>query len=571
MKNRKILALLTSVIMLFTVIASTGCGDSNKHENEIVVKVWNYNGGVGNSWLDQDTLDSVADRFMKANEGRVFENGKTGVYVEVYADKESPLSTISTSEYSVFFLENVDYVGEAMKGIAAPIDDVVTGVNKYEAGKTIESKLSEDDQAALKAVNNHYYFLPHYQSYDGVAYNKTLFDQKGFYFAKNTEDYLSKDPADVDYGFIRTKNSPKSLGPNGKTGVINGVDYSYDDGLPSTVDEYIRLCEFIKANSIKPFIWFSNSNSSTSYQQKLTNALWAAMEGYDGTMAQFNFNTNGKKTKIITGFNSDGSYNTEEVKITEDNAYLMYQQESRYQALRFCQYMFSNAANFNDKSLEETSHTEIQRMFITGESAMIIEGTYWLNEATDAGVFDEYYEYADVETAFMPMPVKGTGSVTTESEGRNPVLIDTHSSFAFINANTATKHDEIVMQVAKEFLQFCYTDESLADFTVDSSVTRGFEYQLGDRYDELSGYAKSVWNAKNAGTTINPISANPIFVNNIQEFTMMNTKIWVAPSVSPAGAPCKAFNDKATTKYTARDYFEALSAFRTQSWWTGLK
>ena len=108
MKKRKFLALLTSVIMLFTVIASAGCGDSNKHENEIVVKVWNYNGGVGNAWLDQDTLDSVADRFMKANEGRVFENGKTGVYVEVYADKESPLSTISTSEYSVFFLENVE-------------------------------------------------------------------------------------------------------------------------------------------------------------------------------------------------------------------------------------------------------------------------------------------------------------------------------------------------------------------------------------------------------------------------------------------------------------------------------
>ena len=336
--------------------------------------------------------------------------------------------------------------------------------------------------------------------------------------------------------------------------------------MPSSIDELIRLCEYVKAKSKTPFIWYNGFNKA--YQQKLTNALWAAMEGYDGAMTQFTFNSKANTTtRIITKFNGDGTYETEDVAINSGNAYKIYRQESRYHALRFCEYLFSNANNFHEDATGSASHTDVQKDFMKDDVAMLIEGTYWQNEATDALTFVDYPDLKDVEVAYMPLPVQGTGSVT-EGNGKQPVLIDTHSSFAFINANTATKHDEYVLQVAKEFLQFCYTDESLANFTVDSSVTRGLDYSLGDRVDELSDYAKSVWNAKENGSVINPISANTTFIKNFPVFTMRATQMWISTKASE-GNPCTVFAH--TGKQTnAKDYFLGLADVRTETWWNGL-
>jgi hypothetical protein len=230
--------------------------------------------------------------------------------------------------------------------------------------------------------------------------------------------------------------------------------------------------------------------------------------------------------------------------------------------------LFSDDNNFHADVTGSASHTDVQKDFMKDDVAMLIEGTYWQNEATDALTFVDYPDLKDVEVAYMPLPVQGTGSVT-EGNGKAPVLIDSHSSFAFINANTATKHDETVLQVAKEFLQFCYTDDSLVDFNVDSSVTRGLNYTLGNRASELSDYAKSVWDAKESGFVINPISANNIFVKNFSTFTMRGTQIWVSTKASE-GNPCTVFSH--TSKQTnAKDYFLGLAEYRTEeNWWKKL-
>lgn len=559
MKKRNFLALLVSIVMVFSALATTGCSKpiSGGHEDEVVVKVWNFDGGVGNSWLDQEVVGSAAQRFMEKNKDREFANGKKGVYIDVYADKNDPLNTITTSEYSVFFLEGLAYNNLA-NGIALSIDDVVTGSNPYESGKTIESKMTSDVQAALKAYDGHYHVIPHYQSYDSLTYNKTLFIDNNFYFAAKESDYANTNPSDPAYGFIKNEDCEKTVGPDGVKGTS-------DDGLPSSIDELIRLCEYIKAKGKTPFIWFNGFNKA--YQQKLTNALWVAMEGYNGAMSQFTFDSKGEETTIITSFNDNDTYNTEKVVITEANAWKVFQQESRYHALRFCEYMFSDSNNFHADATGSASHTDVQKDFMKDEVAMLIEGTYWLNEATDAQTFVDYPALKDVEVAYMPLPVQGTGSVT-EGKGKAPVLIDAHSSFAFINANTATKHDETVLQVAKEFLQFCYTDESLVDFNVDSSVTRGLTYTLGDRASELSDYAKSVWDAKESGFVVNPISANTIFVKNFSVFTMRGTQIWVSTKASE-GNPCTVFAHTGK-QTTAKDYFEGLAEYRTENWWNGL-
>ena len=560
MRKRNLLALLVSIVMIFSAFATTGCARSlsGGHEDQVVLKVWNFGGGVGTSWVDHNVLGSAASRFNELNKEREFENGKKGVHVEVYSDKNDPLNNVKTSEYSVFFLEQLQYNNLASEGIALAIDDVVTGINVYEEGKTIEQKISEDTRAALTAYDGHYHVIPHYQSYDSITYNKTVFDDYGFYFAKNEDDYKSKDQKEPSYGFIKDETSEKTLGPD-------GLPNTDDDGLPSSIDELIRLCEYIKDRSKTPFIWFNGFNKT--YQQKLTNALWVALEGYDGAMAQFNFNSNGKTSRIITGWDGDTPI-VEEKVITEDNAWDIYQQESRYHALRFCEYLFSDKDNFHTAAIGSASHTDVQQYFLQDEVAMLIEGTYWRNEATDAETFAQYPRLEEVETRIMPLPVKGTGSVQSAEEGRKPVVIDTHSSYAFINANTETKHDKYVLQIAKEFLQFCYTDESLRKFTVDSSVTRGLDYDMGSDYDKLSSYAKSVLNIKENGIAINPISDSELFMKNFTQFTMSNTAIWKS-SKATEGNPCVVFAHTGK-QTTAIEYFQGMAAIRNETWWKEL-
>ena len=558
MKKKLISVLLLCLCVCFAAYTAVGCkpGESMYEEDKagdrISVSVYNYNGGVGSSWLD-----AAAARFMEKNKDRTFSNGKKGVYIDITNDTDYVLSNISNRSESVFFLEAVQYNQYATQGVFLNLDDVVKNANPYE-NKTIESKLSVNTQKALTGLDGHYYVIPHYQSYDGVTYNKTVFDNNNLYFAKNEADYVSGDPNDKGYGFIADETCEKSPGPNGICG-------DYDDGLPSTVDEFISLCEYIKAKNLVPFIWFDGYNKA--YQQKLTNALWASMEGYDGTMAQFMFDSNGKETSIVTGFNGNEPI-TEKKVITEDNAWEIYQQESRYHALRFTEYLFSDINNYHEACGGSLSHTDIQKEFLQDDVAMLIEGTYWRNEAEDAKTFVKYPELKNIETKYMPMPVYGTGRVT-EGNGKAPTVIETHLSYGFITANTESKYGAEVAEMAKEFLQFCCTDESLAEFTVKSSVTKDYDYTVGSDYAKLTDYAKSVWDIKGNGKVVNPISDSPLFIKNVQTFTMMDTNIWQTTVAGATKHPCVAFAVERHKEYSAKDYF--LGMKKTQEWWNGLK
>lgn len=560
MKKRNILAIVLSACIGLTAFAATGCGVGGKKKidvgDRLELKVYNFNGGVGRKWMD-----AVQARFEEANKDRVFEiSGRKGVVINTNNDGNNiGLENISGRDESVYFLEGVHYLDLTDKIV--DISDIVRGENPYETGKTIESKLSADTKSALSAHENKYYVLPHYQAYSGIMYNKTLFDKQMLYFAKNVDDYRSQDPNDVEYGFIKNKTCEKTVGPDGVAG-------TEDDGLPSSIDEFIALCEYMKDKTITPFIYYSAGGVAHAYQQKLSDALWVNIEGYEGAMAQFKFDSNGQPSSIVTSFDSNDNPATKQTVITDQNAYEMYQQESRYHALRAAQYVFSDAENYHARSTASSDNHEIQELFLQGEAAMMLEGTYWLNEATDYGVFNLHPEYKEQDIRFMPLPVQGTGSVT-EGNGKSATVINIHTSFAFINGNTEKKYGPEVLQVAKEFLQFCYTDESLQEFTVKSSSTKDLNYTLSsENYNKLDSFAKSIWDIKGADATgnhvVNTLSGHPIFVKNSTKFDMYNPMIW--ETEIGFRYPTQAFTPTSTT--TARSYFEGMK--KSQSWWNSL-
>ncbi len=552
-KNLRFISVLIAVICL-TAFAFTGCGPTAT-STVTELRVWNYDGGVGHEWLDE-----VIQRFEAEHATSVYEEGKQGVKITPLNTKDTnQLNNIKNANHSVYFAQGIRYNGLQADGTLLDISDLVDDTLPGE-DKTIESKLSENTKAALSAQGG-YYVLPHYQSFNGVVYNKTVFDEYGLYLDQNSKPVNYENRAD---------KSLRSVGPDG----IKGSD---DDGLPSSIEEFGILLEYMVDSSIIPFIWADGNNKS--YQMALTNALWLNLEGYDGAMANFTFNSNGTTSRIVTEYNADGTPKTVvEKEITKENIWEVYQQESRYYALEMSEKVFSNEDYYHKYSTSSTnSQTLIQQTFLesnfTGEKpiAMMLEGSYWLNEAKAANKYQEavgnYAGVADLEFRMMPLPIIAKGSVK-EGEGRQPVHLDMLSSYAFINANVTSKHGEGVANLAKDFLKYCYTDISLAKFTEKSNVTKDVSYDLSDKqYNDLGSFAKSVWDAKKNDKVLVPISGEAEFVKNPSEFTMFSDLVlWKTTAGDGTPYPYTGFHSMGLS---AGEYFKGLQ--KTQEWWNKLK
>ena len=551
-KFRKLLSVAFSVFLIcIMIISGTACGIGEReevNEDAAVLNVINYDGGVGHAWLD-----AVIERFEAEYVDAEYVEGKKGVDINVLNTKTVTFEGLNTSEYSVYFAQGVRFNELQAMGRLLNISDIVT--EKAENGKSIESKMSEKLSDALKGYDGEYYVLPHYQSFDGVTYNKTVFDENNFYFAAEKSDYVSAKEGDPAYGFVKNADCKKTCGPDGEFD-------TEDDGLPSSVEEFKRLCEYMKAKSVTPFIYYGGNNGE-AYRNKLINALWVSLEGYDGATAQFSFDSGESKSRIVTGFN--GGKPVSELKtIKSENMADVYQQESKFYALDFFEYVFKNENNYHSASVNSVySHTDIQKLFLKDGVGMLLEGTYWENEARSSGTFEIYKDLKNVETRCMPLPIQGTGSVA-EGRGRKPVMIDTLNAYAFINANTQSKFGDGIVKLAKDFLKFCYTDESLAEFTEKSSVSKNLRYSLSDEQaSALTNYGKSMWNLKNGGLVVTPISDNVIFIKNPTVFDMTDTKIW---KIAETDYPAVAFTDSAID---AKTYF--LKMKKDEAWLNSLK
>lgn len=559
-KNMRIVSLILAMFSL-CAFSFAGCGPKGS-SNVTELRVWNYDGGVGHEWLD-----AVIQRFESENVDTVYEEGKKGVKIRPNNTKDTnQLNNIKNANFSVYFAQGIRYNGLQADGTLLDISDLV-GATLPGESKTIESKLSDNTKAALSAQGG-YYVLPHYQSFNGVVYNKTVFEEYGLYLAADTTGYKSLNENDPEYGFIKDLNCTRTVGPDG----VKGSD---DDGLPSSIEEFGRLLDYMVDSGVTPFIWMDGNTKS--YQMALTNALWMNLEGYDGAMANFTFNSNGTKSKIVTSFNGEEPVSTEK-EITKDNIWDVYQQESRYYALELSQEVFSNEAYYHEYSTSSTnSQILIQQTFLesnfTGGKpiAMLLEGSYWLNEVKTAGKYQEsvesYPEIENLEFEMMPLPVIAKGSVQ-EGQGRRPVHLDMLSSYAFINANVVAKHGEGVAQLAKDFLAYCYTDISLAEFTAKSKVTKDVKYEISDtQYKALDSFAQSVWDAKKNDKVVVPISGEVEFVKNPSEFTMFSDLVlWKTVEGDGTNYPYTGFHSMGLT---AKDYF--LGMKKTSEWWSALK
>lgn len=529
MKVRKrILTILIVVICATQGVLLTGC---NPSESEVVdnyrtqLYVTSYNGGFGSDWLYL-----AKARFEEKYKDESFEPGvtykgveKKGVQIVVLPDKiktaEQHRSMTRVSGQDVYFIEDVrylDWVGT--ENAMLDITDIVTeNLNeKYGEEGSIEDKLSQQHKDFLN-WNGAYYAIPHYESHMGISYNVDLFEEFDLYFSK-----------DGGFVFDGTDIDERSAGPDGKYG-------TYDDGLPVTYSDFFELCDRIAQKNIQPIHW---SGGYSQYSNGVMLAQAVNIEGPEQWLLNYDFegtakniisvnSNNGKLPETITPRGAD-------VPITPANGYELFQSAGRYYALKFYETILNNETYYDPVRCwnQAVSHIGAQEDFLYGgylrnkpRIAMIQEGSWWWNEAK--GIFNDmankYTESAsrmNRRFGFMPMPKPDADMVpngVSVSEGLT--LLDATNAFAFINgdlggdgntSNGAKKAD--IAALAKRFLQFCYTNESLVEFSMETGTPKALQYELAEEdLDRLPYYAKTLLGLKQNATVVYPASQSTMF------------------------------------------------------------
>lgn len=550
MKRRSIIALVLAIVMIMSLLAGCGSGNGKVDSTKTHLSVLSYDGGIGSQWLK-----NAAKRFEEKYANVSLEEGKMGVVIDITNDKLDGKNGVTTTPYAVWFSEGVNYNDLIATGQIVDISDIVTGslsdISDGADSGTIADKLSPEYKEALTAIDGKYYCLPHYEVYTGLVYDVDLFDEYGYYFSTN--------------GGFTTVAEDKTVGPDGVKG-------TKDDGLPSSYEELYALMDQMVADGVIPFTWVG---STENYVNDLFAGLQVAYAGREEFLLNVTFDSSASNTQatIIDSFDGDTPVE-KKVTITNENGYLMSLQAGKYYAFELMEKIMSNAS-YHTKLDKSTSHLDTQEKYIlsslkAGEKpiAMMIEGSYWYNEATEAlkRSVNTYKEQAEGRRfGWMSLPVQYEGSVT-EGNGRKNTVLETLNSFAFINAKY--KDDEVICSLAKQFLQFCYTDESLVEFSVTTGLPKGVNYTIPD--DKLAlidnYFQRDILETKMNSDVVYPYSANPIFVSNQSKFMFnQGSGVWGA-----------TYDGRTTTNYytankagiTAKDFF--FAAAQSEELWNSL-
>ena len=559
MKKTRIGKVAIAMLMATTVVMSAGCfekgGQSNSEpmkEGVAHLNVQVYKGGYGTEWMSGE--NGLKARFEKAYENTEFIPGTKGVQLHI-SEPNTPgdtvLTSMGTQNDEVFFVEQGSYYMHHSKML--PITDMVKEtMTEYNEDRSVFDKMDEDQQNYYE-IDGEIYGVPHYTGFFGLTYDIDLFNNKGL--------YLAKDGIGNGLGVVGNTGVEKTLG-------LDGVK-SEDDGLPATYDEFFILCDAMVEMGVTPFCYAGSVRQD--YIPFFLSALMVDVEGYDQAMLNFEFD--GTATDIVKSLTTDenGKITSieyeEPTKIENSNGYLLRKQAGRAYALSFLDRLMSNPDYYdamitNDGTTHPLAHMEYIRSAKEGRPvAFYTDGIYWENEA--AGAYAQIYGESWKTTAnrhfgFMPFP-KPTADWRN---GNATTLYDHHNAFAFIRKDI----DPAKIDLAKTFLQFCCTDESLIEFTEITNCPKAFNYTMpSDKLENMTSLGQSIIALKEKSTTkvVYPFSHNALLLNRQSAFKLGYTWTSIDTSNKAYATPVDALKGSVN----ASDYFKGLARQMSKANW----
>ncbi len=568
---KRIIALVITLFVAFTSMTVTGCSKNNQIDSsKTQLYVGNYNGGVGQEWLN--LYKEGFENLLKDEE---LEPGKKGVQVLVNNNKATFSGTTllnntnwETLEQAVIFSEGVKYYEFIENGWLADITDIVENPIGFDnETAAIADKLTEEQKAYYKEGGS-YYAIPHYNVYPGIVYDIDLFNDYGLYITDSSD-------GNVTFGG-KQGDSNLTAGPDGK------IETTYDNGLPATFDEFFALCdEMIRYNDIIPICWSVNNNES--YSKFIIDVMIASCQGAEQAESRYTITETGSEVDMVVGFDGSDKPIIEKKLLSQSTIADVNKMSGVYYAHDFMyklikgndslKYYYSRS--FEDSQSKDMMQNEFLKSYIDSSMvqgldkpiAMMVEGTWWEEEATSSfeeivDLKGETYEGKNVSKSkrnlgFLPLPKQNKDSLG------DPVLLDLNNSMVFVNANVKG----VQLDLAKRFIQYISTEKNLALFAQTTGITRDYQTNSVNESNLPTTFSKTVFELKQHGTTVysrNTDKSAYDWYNNKYKLLDLyaSTPSYLANSNIPNTAtyyiPAEAFKDY---NFTGREYFEGMSNY----------
>ncbi len=563
MKQRglKIGALLLGGAMLFAGVA---CSPQQEHstpvypvEDDDVARTQLY---VYNSAYTQDMLwlNTMKERFEALHaQDTCWEQGKKGVQVVVLhtaADFSNSPSAVLDGREEVYFAFDAD-VRALQKGNA--LAEITSLVNENEteildiASKLLDSQ--KDYYGIGEGSERKYYALPDRFGAMGFVYNYDLFTQEGYFFAK---EGTPEEP------FVADTGMPISLGADGKAN-------TWDDGLPTTYEEFFTLCKHIADDGNIPVLW--GGAEYEKYLTWLTGGLAATQNGYEQTM--LGYTLDGVATNLGSIENGGFAKDPQDTVITAENGYELARSEGNYYALSFIKELtkkkngYYGGLTFSEDFAK--SQSAARKAFAEGldgerQIAMLVDGSWWqgayeytVQDADGEGSDSENTGEATMEETrfgWVPLPKASKDDVAQNT------MLDCLRSSAFIKANV----EEWKMPLAQAFLRFVYTDDALQQYAELTGTQKAVKCSAVDA-EILQGtsFAQSFAADRGMAHIAYPYASTDGFVDNERFFAP--AELWRAKFDLTAASqyPVTAFVKNNTSVV---DYFNGMHKYRKDNW-----
>ena len=521
-----------SLIMmcLISVTTLTGCFErESEYEidpNRTQLYVGLYDGDLGSQWLK----DVIAKYEAKNTDVQVILNLEKDLYGDV-----NLLTNMPSYNNDIYFLNGNTYSNYVAQGRLLDITDAVTTKLDGE-DKTIEDKMDDTLQSHYQLSNGKYYAVPFFDAIFGTIYDVDLFEQEGFFI--NSDGELICDSA----------NEELSAGPNGVFG-------DYDDGLPATMSEWKMLVDTMNISGITPYTW---TGQYPLYRQRFISSIWADYEGK--TNFDLNMSLNGQYT-----FEGDSTPTT----ITLENGYLLKNQKGQEYALEMAKYIIEKSYYTSNAFDSVNTHQMAQQSFLLSATegkriAMIFEGGWWENGSrtffdTMASRYGDDYAYGTRRFGFMPAPKADDGS----SDPGTTLISSTGNSFVCISSKTTQA------ELAKDFLKFVHSDESLRTFTRVTGSLRPYEYDLTqtDR-DEMTYFANmmfDIYRDEKTQISYTNIYSNDVFYKEPSYLSYANWSLGAEINGYSTNDPFYEFSQSASL--TVSQYLQGMKSRYSKSSW----
>lgn len=565
---KKIMSVVLSAILAVSTLSLFACGDSGEQvdntKEQLYVNVLEC--GVG-----FDFIQSLKQNFEREYADKDFGNGRKGVQVMITntrIDGDTITSALAGGGTDVFYVANMDLsefikLGDGTNPTSEYIEDI-TDVVTEGGDNSIEARMFETEKDFYNVSNvegsSKYFVLPWFSNLSGgLVYDVGLFKEKHLFPNDPQSEVVYKG---LD-GIAGTEDD--NYGPNGKTGIIDGVDYSFDDNLPATWSDFDALIEEMKAIDVTPFCFTNLDDYTTSYLY----TLWAAYEGKNNA-------------ELLKTFNGDYRYRTTEgeietIAVNESNGYEVAYQNGKKAAVSIAEKIVKGKLYEDQCFYSSTDNIKAQKLYLGSKAGMyqgvkpiafLMEGVWWENEAKDyfgeiAGRKGPEYAYGTREFGIMPTPkFEGDDFVARQVDYESSVLtfgsakVSQYGSGVFINKKSEKK------DIAKLFLKYAYSDAMNADFTVSSGIPKPFEYELtSEQTAKLTSYQRNVFTL-----TQNPSVVKVSNINRNKYILTQNTMI-----KELGGFASGTGSNKKTNVFTAFYDTDASGVMTKLDYWNGIK